>query len=50
MAAPSKPNILVIMGDDLGMWNLGAYHHGMASGTFSVERAPYLAGASGGGH
>src|SRR4051812_21943970 len=21
-----KPNILFIMGDDIGMWNIGAYH------------------------
>jgi arylsulfatase A-like enzyme len=24
-----KPNILFIMGDDIGMWNIGAYHRGM---------------------
>jgi arylsulfatase A-like enzyme len=24
-----KPNILVIMGDDIGMWNVSAYSHGM---------------------
>jgi hypothetical protein len=23
---PQKPNIVVIMGDDIGMWNIGAYH------------------------
>jgi arylsulfatase len=27
-----KPNILVIMGDDIGVWNIGAYHRGMMSG------------------
>ena len=27
-----KPNIVVIMGDDIGMWNLGAYHRGMMAG------------------
>lgn len=21
-----KPNIVFIMGDDIGMWNIGAYH------------------------
>jgi hypothetical protein len=21
-----KPNIVVIMGDDIGIWNIGAYH------------------------
>lgn len=28
----SKPNILVIMGDDVGWFNLGAYHRGIMSG------------------
>jgi arylsulfatase len=27
-----RPNILVIMGDDIGMWNIGAYHRGMMAG------------------
>ena len=27
-----KPNILVIMGDDVGWFNIGAYHQGMMSG------------------
>ena len=27
-----KPNILVIMGDDIGMWNIGAYHRGLMAG------------------
>src|SRR6186713_1079413 len=27
-----KPNILFIMGDDIGMWNIGAYHRGMMAG------------------
>jgi arylsulfatase A-like enzyme len=27
-----KPNILFIMGDDIGIWNIGAYHRGMMSG------------------
>jgi arylsulfatase A-like enzyme len=33
-AAPpgSKPNILVIMGDDIGWFNIGAYHRGIMSG------------------
>jgi arylsulfatase len=30
--AQSKPNIVVIMGDDIGMWNIGAYHRGMMAG------------------
>jgi arylsulfatase A-like enzyme len=35
--AGKKPNIVVIMGDDIGMWNIGAYHRGMMSG-----RTPHL--------
>ena len=31
-AQENKPNIVVIMGDDIGMWNIGAYHRGMMSG------------------
>jgi arylsulfatase len=27
-----KPNIVMIMGDDIGMWNIGAYHHGLMAG------------------
>jgi arylsulfatase A-like enzyme len=27
-----KPNIVVIMGDDIGMWNIGAYHQGLMAG------------------
>ncbi len=27
-----KPNIIVIMGDDIGMWNIGAYHRGLMAG------------------
>ena len=32
--APSgqRPNIVVIMGDDIGIWNIGAYHRGMMAG------------------
>src|SRR5271157_1710889 len=33
----SKPNIVVIMGDDIGIWNIGAYHRGMMAG-----RTPHL--------
>ena len=28
-APPAKPNILVIMGDDIGLWNISAYNRGM---------------------
>jgi arylsulfatase A-like enzyme len=31
-AQEKKPNIVVIMGDDIGMWNIGAYHRGMMAG------------------
>ncbi|HVV99610.1 MAG TPA: arylsulfatase [Planctomycetaceae bacterium] len=31
-ANSKKPNIVFIMGDDVGMWNISAYHRGMSSG------------------
>ena len=31
-AQAKKPNIVVIMGDDIGMWNIGAYHRGLMAG------------------
>ena len=31
-AQTKKPNILVIMGDDVGWFNIGAYHRGIMSG------------------
>jgi arylsulfatase A-like enzyme len=31
-AVEKKPNIVFIMGDDIGMWNIGAYHRGMMAG------------------
>src|SRR6201984_3696484 len=31
-AQSAKPNILVIMGDDIGWFNIGAYHQGIMSG------------------
>src|SRR5881227_3819360 len=31
-AQDKKPNILFIMGDDIGIWNIGAYHRGMMAG------------------
>ena len=30
--AQQRPNIVVIMGDDIGMWNIGAYHRGLMAG------------------
>jgi arylsulfatase A-like enzyme len=32
-SAQQQPNIVVIMGDDIGMWNIGAYHRGLMAGT-----------------
>ncbi len=32
MATQKKPNIIVIMGDDIGIWNIGAYHRGLMAG------------------
>jgi len=29
MNAASKPNIIMIMADDVGIWNVSAYHRGM---------------------
>src|SRR5256885_17190096 len=31
-AQDKKPNIVFIMGDDIGIWNIGAYHRGMMAG------------------
>src|SRR5450631_4379106 len=37
--AQQKPNILFIMTDDVGMWNISAYHHGMMGGrTPNIDR------------
>ena len=34
-----KPNILIIWGDDVGMWNLSCYHRGMMGGsTPNIDR------------
>ena len=34
-----RPNIVAIMGDDIGMWNIGAYHRGMMAGkTPNIDR------------
>ena len=37
LAADKKPNILVIWGDDIGMWNVGAYTHGMMGRTPNID-------------
>src|SRR5262245_45089575 len=33
----AKPNILVIWGDDIGTWNVGAYTHGMMGRTPNID-------------
>ncbi len=39
LSAANKPNIIMIMGDDIGMWNIGAYHRGlMAAKTPNIDR------------
>ena len=38
-AASDKPNIVAIMADDIGIWNISAYHHGMMGGrTPNIDR------------
>jgi arylsulfatase A-like enzyme len=38
-AQAPRPNILMIMGDDIGMWNISAYHRGMMGGsTPNIDR------------
>ena len=36
-AQTKSPNIVVIFGDDIGMWNVGAYTHGMMGRTPSID-------------
>ena len=36
-ASGDKPNILVIWGDDIGMWNVGTYTHGMMGKTPNID-------------
>jgi len=36
-AQEKKPNIVVIFGDDIGMWNLGIYTHGMMGRTPNID-------------
>ena len=39
LLAADKPNILVIFGDDVGMWNISTYHQGMMGGrTPNIDR------------
>ena len=38
-APAKKPNIVMIMGDDVGIWNISAYHRGMMGGrTPNIDR------------
>src|SRR5580692_5628236 len=38
-AQEKKPNIVVIMSDDVGIWNISAYHRGMMGGrTPNIDR------------
>ena len=38
LAAQERPNIVVIMPDDVGYWNVGAYSHGMMVPTPNLDR------------
>src|SRR5262249_39652868 len=38
LAQAKKPNIVVIFGDDIGYWNVGAYTHGMMGRTPNIDR------------
>jgi arylsulfatase len=37
IAQAKKPNIVVIFGDDIGTWNVGAYTHGMMGRTPNID-------------
>jgi len=37
-SAQNRPNIVVIFGDDIGYWNVGAYTHGMMGRTPNIDR------------
>jgi len=37
-SAQDRPNIVVIFGDDVGVWNVGAYSHGMMGRTPNLDR------------
>ena len=39
-AENKKPTIVVIMGDDIGMWNTGAYHRGLMAVRAVPRQAP----------
>ena len=37
MSDKKQPNVIVIMGDDIGMWNIGAYHRGLMAGETAIR-------------
>jgi arylsulfatase A-like enzyme len=37
-APENRPNILILMPDDVGYWNVGAYRHGMMVPTPNIDR------------
>ncbi len=39
-AQTDQPNILVIFGNDVGMWNISAYHRGMMGGSTPSSQPP----------
>ena len=39
-AADKKPNIVVIMGDDIGLWNISTYNQGIGAVTSPVCSTP----------
>jgi hypothetical protein len=41
-AQAKKPNIVVIMTDDVGVWNISAYHRGMM-GAYAQHRLSAIA-------
>ncbi len=48
---PNRPNILVIWGDDVGMWNISAYHRGGQFGkNHNGDRDEHLPTMHGVGH
>ena len=39
MPSPTQPNIMVIWGDDIGVYNVSAYHRGLMGGsTPNIDR------------
>jgi hypothetical protein len=45
-AAQQPPNILVIMGDDIGYWNISAYNRGQMRYGAATATIAYLASIS----